>query len=49
MTTFSVVLKTQAGISRVKITARNIAEARELSRIQWGAAVQDVTINPAAN
>ncbi len=49
MKTFSVLLQTRAGLSRVKIAARDIAEARALASLQWGAGVRDVTINPAAS
>lgn len=46
MTTFTITLKTRAGISRVKFAARNIVEAKELARLTYGAAVQQVTIAP---
>lgn len=44
MTTFTVMLKTAAGISRIELPARNYSEAKELARLQWGKAVQQVII-----
>ncbi|WP_022682388.1 hypothetical protein [Sphingobium bisphenolivorans] len=44
MTIFTVMLKSRAGISRVRLSARNILEAKELAALQWGTAVMQVTI-----
>ncbi len=49
MTIFTVLLKTRAGLARVKVEARDIAAARDIARLQWGAAVRDVTISPATH
>lgn len=46
MTQFAITLKTRAGIIRMNLKARNVAEAKEIARLQWGHAVQQVTIAP---
>lgn len=46
MTTFTVMLKTAAGIHRAKIEARDITQARALAHQIYGSAVQQVTILP---
>jgi 2',3'-cyclic-nucleotide 2'-phosphodiesterase (5'-nucleotidase family) len=46
VTTFTLTLKTVAGIHRVKIEARDIAQAKALARQVYGNTVQQVTILP---
>ncbi|WP_207912825.1 hypothetical protein [Novosphingobium sp. PhB57] len=46
MTTFTITLRTKAGISKTKLVARDIAQARALAAIQYGCAVLQITIVP---